>query len=345
MKQCPRCKNTIELNVERCSNCGYEFNENESCTCGENKDNILEEKNEETNQLEDSNIDKKIAAKHEQDDDEVKGAVIDEKIVQAVDMHTNVKKKVSLPIIIACSSVALIVLLFATGAICIHEWTEATCTEAKICSKCNKVEGSELGHEWIEATCTEAKKCQRCNIMEGEALGHVKEREIVVSKGSILEASVIAKVCSVCGENYGQKRVTIKPDVDGEHFNFTHDDFVEYINDTLGNGYYIDSGSKSEEMYIYGLYKNGAYQNNKVAFTWDDSGNVQTIWTMGDMAVPLVTHMAIEFDSTLNSDDFIYDIYINHIVENDGIQYGYFSSESGDEDDVCIIKPQGVYID
>lgn len=343
MKQCPKCKNTIELNAERCSNCGYEFDENESCTWGENIDDILEGKNEETNPLEDGNIDEEIAVKYKQDGDEVKEEVIDEKIVQAVEMQTNVKKKISLPVIIACGAVALIVLLFATGIICIHEWTEATCTEAKICSKCNKVKGSALGHEWIEATCTEAKKCQRCNITEGEALGHIKEREIVVSKGSILEASVIAQVCSVCGEKYGQKSVTIKPDVDGEHFNFTHGEFVEYINDTLGNGYNIDNGSDSEEMYIYGFYKNGVYQNNKVAFTWDDSGNVQTIWIMGDMAIALMTHMAMKFDSTLNSDDFIYDIYTNQIVENDGIQYGYLSNESGD--DVCIIKPQGVYID
>ncbi|MBR4462461.1 MAG: Ig-like domain-containing protein, partial [Erysipelotrichaceae bacterium] len=36
---------------------------------------------------------------------------------------------------------------FVTVA-CDHEWTDATCTEAKTCSKCGETEGDPLGHDW-----------------------------------------------------------------------------------------------------------------------------------------------------------------------------------------------------
>ena len=33
---------------------------------------------------------------------------------------------------------------------CRHEWTDATCTEPKVCSKCGETEGDALGHSWGE---------------------------------------------------------------------------------------------------------------------------------------------------------------------------------------------------
>ena len=44
---------------------------------------------------------------------------------------------------------ALIVL---TGCGHEHEWTKATCTEPKTCTKCGETEGEALGHRWKEAT-------------------------------------------------------------------------------------------------------------------------------------------------------------------------------------------------
>lgn len=34
---------------------------------------------------------------------------------------------------------------------CSHDWQEATCTTAKICSKCEETEGEALGHNWVPA--------------------------------------------------------------------------------------------------------------------------------------------------------------------------------------------------
>lgn len=36
-----------------------------------------------------------------------------------------------------------------------HQWKEATCTEAKICSVCYKSEGSAKGHDFMEGTCVQ----------------------------------------------------------------------------------------------------------------------------------------------------------------------------------------------
>ena len=43
------------------------------------------------------------------------------------------------------------------NAICTHDWTEATCNEAKKCTKCGEVSGVALGHT------TDSGICYRCN--------------------------------------------------------------------------------------------------------------------------------------------------------------------------------------
>lgn len=77
------------------------------------------------------------------------------------------------------------------SACCIsHDWKEATCTEPKTCTKCNKTEGEALGHDWAEATCTEPKTCSICGETEGKAIGHIAQ------EASCTEDAI----CSVCGE-------------------------------------------------------------------------------------------------------------------------------------------------
>lgn len=78
---------------------------------------------------------------------------------------------------------------------CEHTFQEATCTQAKTCSKCGATEGEALGHTFQEATCTQAKTCTRCGAAEGEALGHTFQ-----------EATCQApKTCSRCGATEGEK--------------------------------------------------------------------------------------------------------------------------------------------
>ena len=51
---------------------------------------------------------------------------------------------------------------------CEHEWVDATCEEAKHCSKCGETEGAALGHTLTEATFKEAAVCTVCGETEGE---------------------------------------------------------------------------------------------------------------------------------------------------------------------------------
>ena len=55
-----------------------------------------------------------------------------------------------------------------------HIGGEATCTQAKICTRCQNAYGETLGHIGGEATCTQAKFCNRCSQPYGETLGHLK---------------------------------------------------------------------------------------------------------------------------------------------------------------------------
>ncbi len=50
--------------------------------------------------------------------------------------------------------ISAVVTCLLTGCCMSHEWKEATCTEPKTCTKCDKTEGEALGHTWVEATCT-----------------------------------------------------------------------------------------------------------------------------------------------------------------------------------------------
>lgn len=68
----------------------------------------------------------------------------------------------------------LIVIMSLTMSGCCfkHEWSEATCTNARTCLKCGKTEGDPLGHTWVSATCTEPMACSVCGEVKGNPLGH-----------------------------------------------------------------------------------------------------------------------------------------------------------------------------
>lgn len=85
---------------------------------------------------------------------------------------------------------SFLLLLMLTGCCLQHEWKEATCTEARTCTKCGKEEGEPLPHEWQEATCTEPRTCTVCGAAEGAANGHTYE----------VTSCTEPKACSICGE-------------------------------------------------------------------------------------------------------------------------------------------------
>ncbi len=62
--------------------------------------------------------------------------------------------------------------LALSGCACSHEWTDADCVNAQLCTKCQETGAPALGHIWQDASCTEAEICSRCDATQGEALGH-----------------------------------------------------------------------------------------------------------------------------------------------------------------------------
>ncbi|MBR7000583.1 MAG: hypothetical protein IKI01_08295 [Lachnospiraceae bacterium] len=89
----------------------------------------------------------------------------------------------------------LLVMLVLPGCCISHRWVDATCEEAKHCSKCGKTEGGALGHRWVDATCEEAKHCSVCGKTEGTALGHTWQNRTTTAP----------QTCSTCGATAGEK--------------------------------------------------------------------------------------------------------------------------------------------
>jgi len=96
----------------------------------------------------------------------------------------------------------------------LHEWKQATCTDAKICIQCGKTDGEPEGHicnEWTidqNATCTNGGKeigiCTKCGgSLEriGEALPHTpSEIWEIIDEATDTMAGVRVQYCIVCGD-------------------------------------------------------------------------------------------------------------------------------------------------
>lgn len=102
------------------------------------------------------------------------------------------QKKICLAVLTVLVVVIVLGLLFCAN-ICIHDWKDASCTEARICVKCGATEGESLGHIWVDADCTTAKTCTRCKESLGRPLGH----------SWIPATCTEAKTCSACGRVEG----------------------------------------------------------------------------------------------------------------------------------------------
>lgn len=114
-------------------------------------------------------------------------------------------KKVSLLILVSlillltfASCTLLDELLGKAPAECEHEWTEATCTAPKTCTKCNATEGEAAAHNWAAATCTAPKTCKTCNKTEGTPNGHTEVTLEAVAPTCTSTGLTEGKKCSVC---------------------------------------------------------------------------------------------------------------------------------------------------
>lgn len=87
-------------------------------------------------------------------------------------------------------SVIACCIFFGCEKECKHTFADATCIEAKTCTKCGETVGEALGHSWNDATCTEAKTCSNCGETEGKKLGHNYEGQTCTTEGT----------CTACGD-------------------------------------------------------------------------------------------------------------------------------------------------
>ncbi len=75
-----------------------------------------------------------------------------------------------------------------------HDFSDASCTQPRICKSCGESEGEPLGHSGGTADCQSRAKCEICGEEYGDAGDH---------KGGNATCNVRAE-CEVCGTQYGK---------------------------------------------------------------------------------------------------------------------------------------------
>lgn len=110
---------------------------------------------------------------------------------------------------------------------CQHQWSEADCLSAAVCSLCGEAQDEALGHDWVEADCETAKHCSRCGETQGEALGH--------SYGKwLLDETSMYQVCANCQQ-------TVSAEIDYPLYLEQHIYGRWNLCSMIKNGRYLDS--------------------------------------------------------------------------------------------------------
>lgn len=110
-----------------------------------------------------------------------------------------------------------------------HQWQEATCNAPRTCMLCEKTEGEPLEHTWIEATCTAPKTCSVCGATEGEPLEHVPGEWIADELNPVTGAIFLNQYCEVCGQVINQDLKSPKYLYENGAFVFSADNFSERL--------------------------------------------------------------------------------------------------------------------
>lgn len=98
-------------------------------------------------------------------------------------------------------------------------------------SACNNKSSQTCQHQWIEATCTEPKICSKCNTTEGTANGHTEGEWVVTSESTLVYYGTEILSCSVCNEIIETRSTSKKkPKVQDTSFNFADKEFIDWIN-------------------------------------------------------------------------------------------------------------------
>ena len=217
------------------------------------------------------------------------------------------KKKKWLFLFIPVVVIAVLVICYFAFNICFpHEWTDATCTVPKTCTKCERTEGEAIGHKWANASCVIPKTCEVCEETEGEALGHTWKKATCIlpktctvcneEEGSALghkwdsATCTKAKTCSVCGEIEGDalghkwdsatctkaKTCSVCGKTEGEPLGHDLDETktCKRCGEVDGIAYYVEDLNGKTNLVIYG---NRTLKENDVPSDVVESAQIITI--------------------------------------------------------------------
>ena len=167
-----------------------------------------------------------------------------------------------------------------------HTWKEATCTEAKTCEVCGKTEGNPLGHTWEEVTCSKPKTCSVCGETEGAVLGRHVEGEPIITEPTFSTKGKREVRCTVCNAVIKSEEIERKtPQPDGQAFNFSNSEFIDYLNYRLVNGHKVDTTPQTlNGIKAYGFRKDGVYDDAMLVLTENEINKTKGILIMGEGA-------------------------------------------------------------
>ncbi len=285
-------------------------------------------------------------------------------------------------IITALSVIAaaiLLVILFATHIICIqHDWQDATCLAPEICSKCGRTQGEALGHSWKNATCTSPETCSRCHEEKGDPLGHDWQAATctnpetcarckktqgtalghdagdwkTIKTATLNSSGTEERTCKNCGETVDSKTVYKTPAVSSQSFNFTEEEFFEYLSDHTSSSYkFVNALPDSvkgigDSLHGYIVMKDGTFDGSIIFVRNDKAGNVMGFLVdSSDKTDSYVfaVHIANLISSECDTEKMLLHLTINNYCTAEGMELSSGKSELlGDGYYSTIIIPEGL---
>lgn len=122
----------------------------------------------------------------------------------------------------------VVLVLFKTHVLCIHDWAEATCDEPKTCTICGDTEGEPLTHvvkTWnisVNPTCSAVGEqygsCELCGKVLSDTIEKLEHtpgewvvmEEYVINSDATVTPGVESHMCAVCGEVIETREYTIE---------------------------------------------------------------------------------------------------------------------------------------
>lgn len=166
------------------------------------------------------------------------------------------------------------------GDVLPHSWRAATCVAPRICENCSIAEGESLGHDWQGGSCVEAGRCARCGMVAEEPVGHIDGEWVTETAPTLVNNGTEKLFCANCDAVLDVRIVDPKdPAVDGAAFNFTEEEFVEWLE--TNNGFTIVYSAYDE---AYEFSTSGNKYSGYFAFECDADGKVSAIGILADDA-------------------------------------------------------------